>query len=90
MCCVRTLRTSGHSSVPRRGHGPLRPRPEDSCHADSRPPRPPQLWLLNSDSLVIEVLENPRYFKKFPVLEDIWSAVKVLHQLCIKSRNKKC
>ncbi|XP_057345368.1 E3 ubiquitin-protein ligase E3D-like isoform X3 [Manis pentadactyla] len=55
------------------------------------------LWLLNSDSLVIESLENPRYLKKFPLLEDIWNAdsssawnaVKVLYQPCIKSRNKK-
>uniref|UniRef100_G1RPW0 E3 ubiquitin-protein ligase E3D n=1 Tax=Nomascus leucogenys TaxID=61853 RepID=G1RPW0_NOMLE len=55
------------------------------------------LWLLNSDSLVIESLRNSKYIKKFPLLEDTlkadsssaWSAVKVLYQPCIKSRNEK-
>ncbi|XP_066215059.1 E3 ubiquitin-protein ligase E3D isoform X2 [Saccopteryx leptura] len=55
------------------------------------------LWLLNSDSLVIESLGSPKSFKKFPLLEDIWkadfssawNAIKVLYQPCIKSRNEK-
>ncbi|XP_049752292.1 E3 ubiquitin-protein ligase E3D isoform X2 [Elephas maximus indicus] len=55
------------------------------------------LWLLNSDSLVIECLENSRSIKKFPLLEDIlkddsssaWNTVKVLYQPCIKNRNEK-
>uniref|UniRef100_G3UNS6 E3 ubiquitin-protein ligase E3D n=1 Tax=Loxodonta africana TaxID=9785 RepID=G3UNS6_LOXAF len=55
------------------------------------------LWLLNSDSLVIECLENSKSIKKFPLLEDIlkddsssaWNAVKVLYQPCIKNRNEK-
>ncbi|XP_047275461.1 E3 ubiquitin-protein ligase E3D isoform X5 [Homo sapiens] len=55
------------------------------------------LWLLNSDSLVIESLRNSKYIKKFPLLENTfkadsssaWSAVKVLYQPCIKSRNEK-
>lgn len=53
------------------------------------------LWLLNSDSLVIESLGQYTNIKKFPVLEDVlkpdsssaWNAVKVLYQPCIKSRN---
>ncbi|XP_043746285.1 E3 ubiquitin-protein ligase E3D isoform X5 [Cervus elaphus] len=53
------------------------------------------LWLLNSDSLVIESLGQSTSIKKFPVLEDVlkadsnsaWNAVKVLYQPCIKSRN---
>ncbi|XP_036105194.1 E3 ubiquitin-protein ligase E3D isoform X1 [Molossus molossus] len=55
------------------------------------------LWLLNSDSLVIESLGSSRSVKKFPLLEDIskadsssaGNAVKVLYQPCIKSRNEK-
>ncbi|XP_023596158.1 E3 ubiquitin-protein ligase E3D isoform X2 [Trichechus manatus latirostris] len=55
------------------------------------------LWLLNSDSLVIESLGNSKSIKKFPLLEDIlkddsssaWNAIKVLYQPCIKNRNKK-
>ncbi|KAM7137206.1 E3 ubiquitin-protein ligase E3D isoform 4-T4 [Molossus nigricans] len=55
------------------------------------------LWLLNSDSLVIESLGSSKSVKKFPLLEDIWkadsssagNAVKVLYQPCIKSRNEK-
>ncbi|XP_069344358.1 E3 ubiquitin-protein ligase E3D [Eulemur rufifrons] len=55
------------------------------------------LWLLNSDSLVIESLRSSKCIKKFPLLEDSmkadstssWSAVKVLYQPCIKSRNEK-
>uniref|UniRef100_F6T452 E3 ubiquitin-protein ligase E3D n=1 Tax=Equus caballus TaxID=9796 RepID=F6T452_HORSE len=54
------------------------------------------LWLLNSDSLVIESLGSSKSIKKFPLLEDIleadsgsaWNAVKVLYQPCIKSRNQ--
>ncbi|XP_045699595.1 E3 ubiquitin-protein ligase E3D [Phyllostomus hastatus] len=53
------------------------------------------LWLLNSDSLVIESLGNSKSVKKFPLLEDVskadfssaWNAVKVLYQPCIKNRN---
>ncbi|XP_025150615.3 E3 ubiquitin-protein ligase E3D isoform X5 [Bubalus bubalis] len=53
------------------------------------------LWLLNSDSLVIESLGQSTSIQKFPVLEDVlkadsssaWNAVKVLYQPCIKSRN---
>ncbi|XP_049509896.1 E3 ubiquitin-protein ligase E3D isoform X2 [Panthera uncia] len=55
------------------------------------------LWLLNSDSLVIESLGSSRGITKFPLLEDIlkadsssaWNAVKVLYQPCVKSRNEK-
>uniref|UniRef100_A0A3Q2I5U4 E3 ubiquitin-protein ligase E3D n=1 Tax=Equus caballus TaxID=9796 RepID=A0A3Q2I5U4_HORSE len=55
------------------------------------------LWLLNSDSLVIESLGSSKSIKKFPLLEDIleadsgsaWNAVKVLYQPCIKSRNQR-
>ncbi|XP_021568041.1 E3 ubiquitin-protein ligase E3D [Carlito syrichta] len=55
------------------------------------------LWLLNSDSLVIESLRSSRHFKRFPLLEDAlktdavsaWNAVKVLYQPCVKSRNEK-
>ncbi|KAL2792171.1 E3 ubiquitin-protein ligase E3D isoform 2 [Daubentonia madagascariensis] len=55
------------------------------------------LWLLNSDSLVIESLRSSKCIKKFPLLEDAmkadsssaWSAVKVLYQPCIKNRNEK-
>ncbi|XP_006143414.1 E3 ubiquitin-protein ligase E3D isoform X2 [Tupaia chinensis] len=55
------------------------------------------LWLLNSDSLVIESLRSSESIKKFPLLEDTlkadsrstWNAVKVLYQPCIKSRNEK-
>ncbi|XP_012575941.1 PREDICTED: E3 ubiquitin-protein ligase E3D [Condylura cristata] len=54
------------------------------------------LWLLNSDSLVIESFGNSKIVKKFPLLENIlkadsssaWTAVKVLYQPCIKNRNK--
>ncbi|XP_073749667.1 E3 ubiquitin-protein ligase E3D isoform X3 [Callorhinus ursinus] len=54
------------------------------------------LWLLNSDSLVIESLGSSKSIKKFPLLEDIlkadsssaWNAVKVLYQPCIKNRNE--
>ncbi|XP_045860272.1 E3 ubiquitin-protein ligase E3D isoform X1 [Meles meles] len=55
------------------------------------------LWLLNSDSLVIESLGSSKSIKKFPLLEDnlkadscsAWNAVKVLYQPCIKNRNAK-
>ncbi|XP_054425635.1 E3 ubiquitin-protein ligase E3D isoform X2 [Pteronotus mesoamericanus] len=55
------------------------------------------LWLLNSDSLVIEYLGSFKSVKKFPLLEDItkadfgsaWNAVKVLYQPCIKNRNER-
>ncbi|XP_029800172.1 E3 ubiquitin-protein ligase E3D [Suricata suricatta] len=55
------------------------------------------LWLLNSDSLVIESLGSSNSITKFPLLEDIlkadsssaWNAIKVLYQPCIKSRNEK-
>ncbi|XP_077911168.1 E3 ubiquitin-protein ligase E3D isoform X2 [Halichoerus grypus] len=55
------------------------------------------LWLLNSDSLVIESLGSSKSIKKFPLLEDTlkadsssaWNAVKVLYQPCIKNRNEK-
>ncbi|XP_012859097.2 E3 ubiquitin-protein ligase E3D [Echinops telfairi] len=55
------------------------------------------LWLLNSDSLVIESLGNLSSIQKFPLLEDILeedsssvrNAIKVLYQPCIKSRNEK-
>ncbi|XP_036895273.1 E3 ubiquitin-protein ligase E3D isoform X3 [Sturnira hondurensis] len=54
------------------------------------------LWLLNSDSLVMESLGNPQSVKQFPLLEDVskagfgsaWDAVKVLYQPCIKNRNE--
>ncbi|XP_030884553.1 E3 ubiquitin-protein ligase E3D isoform X2 [Leptonychotes weddellii] len=54
------------------------------------------LWLLNSDSLVIESLGSSKSIKKFPLLEDTlkadsssaWNAVKVLYQPCIKNRNE--
>ncbi|KAM5326581.1 E3 ubiquitin-protein ligase E3D isoform 2-T2 [Glossophaga mutica] len=54
------------------------------------------LWLLNSDSLVIESLGNSKSVKKFPLLEDVSKAdfgsacraVKVLYQPCIKNRNE--
>ncbi|KAM5284558.1 E3 ubiquitin-protein ligase E3D isoform 2-T2 [Hipposideros larvatus] len=55
------------------------------------------LWLLNSDSLVIESLGSSKSITKFPLLEDTlkadsssaWNAVKVLYQPCIPSRNAK-
>ncbi|XP_073935026.1 E3 ubiquitin-protein ligase E3D isoform X5 [Castor canadensis] len=55
------------------------------------------LWLLNSDSLVIESLRSSECIRKFPLLEDTLkvdsssalNAVKVLYQPCIKSRNEK-
>ncbi|XP_011363195.2 E3 ubiquitin-protein ligase E3D isoform X1 [Pteropus vampyrus] len=55
------------------------------------------LWLLNSDSLVIESLGSSKNIKKFSLLEDIskadsssaLNAVKVLYQPCIKSRNEE-
>ncbi|XP_060061425.1 E3 ubiquitin-protein ligase E3D isoform X2 [Erinaceus europaeus] len=55
------------------------------------------LWLLNTDSLLIESLELSNSAKKFPLLEDIektnssspWNAVKVLFLPCIKNRNEK-
>lgn len=53
------------------------------------------LWLLNSDSLVIESLRSPEGIKKFPLLEDAstdspaWNAVKVLYQPCVKIKNEK-
>ncbi|KAG8516097.1 E3 ubiquitin-protein ligase E3D, partial [Galemys pyrenaicus] len=55
-----------------------------------------KLWLLNSDSLVIESSGNSKSIKKFSLLENIlkadsssaWNAVKVLYQPCVKSRNK--
>ncbi|XP_020947587.1 E3 ubiquitin-protein ligase E3D isoform X3 [Sus scrofa] len=57
------------------------------------------LWLLNSDSLVIDSLGSSTNIKKFALLEDVLkansssarNAVKVLYQPCIKSRNeRKC
>ncbi|XP_053458931.1 E3 ubiquitin-protein ligase E3D isoform X2 [Nycticebus coucang] len=53
------------------------------------------LWLLNSDSLVIESLRSSKWIKKFPLLEDaaqadcssVRSAVKVLYQPCVRGRN---
>ncbi|XP_054992123.1 E3 ubiquitin-protein ligase E3D [Sorex araneus] len=59
------------------------------------------LWLLNSDSLVIDSLKSSRRIqrsiKKFSLLEDSlkadpsspWNAVKVLYVPCIKSKNEK-
>ncbi|KAM5256501.1 E3 ubiquitin-protein ligase E3D [Ctenodactylus gundi] len=55
------------------------------------------LWLLNSDSLVIDGSRNSKNIKKFPLLEDslksdsssAWNAIKVLYQPCIKNRNEK-
>ncbi|XP_006873340.1 PREDICTED: E3 ubiquitin-protein ligase E3D-like [Chrysochloris asiatica] len=55
------------------------------------------LWLLNSDSLVIQSLGNSKSIKKFPLLEDdlkddsssVWNAIKVLYQPCIQNRNEK-
>nr|XP_010971155.1 E3 ubiquitin-protein ligase E3D [Camelus bactrianus] len=55
------------------------------------------LWLLNSDSLVIESLESSTSIQKFPLLEDLpkadsssaWNAIKILYQPYIKSRNEK-
>ncbi|XP_019585114.2 E3 ubiquitin-protein ligase E3D isoform X3 [Rhinolophus sinicus] len=55
------------------------------------------LWLLNSDSLVIESLGSSKSITKFPLLEDTpkadsssaWNAVKVLYQPCITGRNEK-
>ncbi|XP_040839617.1 E3 ubiquitin-protein ligase E3D [Ochotona curzoniae] len=54
------------------------------------------LWLLNSDSLVIDYLRNPESIRKFPFLEDAstnslsaWNAVKVLYQPCVKNKNEK-
>ncbi|XP_050996428.1 E3 ubiquitin-protein ligase E3D [Acomys russatus] len=54
------------------------------------------LWILNSDSLVIEPLRSSRCVRKFPLLDDTpeadsdsaWNAVKVLYQPCIKSRGE--
>lgn len=55
------------------------------------------LWVLNSDSLVMEPLSSSGCIRKFPLLEDsleadsgsAWNAIKVLYQPCIKSRNKE-
>ncbi|XP_023363558.1 E3 ubiquitin-protein ligase E3D isoform X1 [Otolemur garnettii] len=55
------------------------------------------LWLLNSDSLVIESLRSSKWIKKFPLLEDIAqadcssvrSAVKVLYQPCVRGSNRE-
>ncbi|XP_047619218.1 E3 ubiquitin-protein ligase E3D isoform X1 [Phacochoerus africanus] len=55
------------------------------------------LWLLNSDSLVIDSLGSSTNIKKFALLEDVLkansssarNAVKVLYQPCIKSRNER-
>lgn len=55
------------------------------------------LWILNSDSLVIERLRSSACVKKFPLLEDTseadsgsaWNAIKVLYQPCIKNRNEE-
>ncbi|XP_060275369.1 E3 ubiquitin-protein ligase E3D isoform X4 [Ovis aries] len=74
------------------------PRPEGApveTHHPSSENHPKLLWLLNSDSLVIESLGQSTSIQKFPVLEDVlkadassaWNAVKVLYQPCIKSRN---
>ncbi|ELK00117.1 Ubiquitin-conjugating enzyme E2C-binding protein [Pteropus alecto] len=55
------------------------------------------LWLLNSDSLVIESLGSSKNIKKFSLLEDIskadsssaLNAVKVLYQPCLKSKKQE-
>ncbi|XP_052571716.1 E3 ubiquitin-protein ligase E3D isoform X2 [Peromyscus californicus insignis] len=55
------------------------------------------LWILNSDSLVVEPLRSSRCVKKFPLLEDTseadsgsaCNAIKVLYHPCIKSRNEE-
>ncbi|GAB1294496.1 E3 ubiquitin-protein ligase E3D [Apodemus speciosus] len=55
------------------------------------------LWVLNSDSLVIEPLRSSSSSRKFPLLDksseagcsSAWNAIKVLYQPCIKSRNKE-
>uniref|UniRef100_A0A8C5K4L9 E3 ubiquitin-protein ligase E3D n=1 Tax=Jaculus jaculus TaxID=51337 RepID=A0A8C5K4L9_JACJA len=55
------------------------------------------LWILNSDSFVIESLRSPKCVTKFPLLEDTrgadsssgTSAVKVLYLPCIQSRNEE-
>ncbi|XP_077875811.1 E3 ubiquitin-protein ligase E3D isoform X2 [Ictidomys tridecemlineatus] len=54
------------------------------------------LWLLNSDSVVIESLSSD-HIKKFPLLEDTlkagfssaWNAIKVLYQPCLRSGDEK-
>lgn len=55
------------------------------------------LWILNSDSLVIEPLRRSGCVRKFPLLEDTsetdsssaCNAIKLLYQPCIKSRNEE-
>ncbi|XP_017656174.1 E3 ubiquitin-protein ligase E3D [Nannospalax galili] len=55
------------------------------------------LWILNSDSLVIESLRHSKNMKKFPLLEDALkadsssaqNAIKILYQPCLKSRNEE-
>ncbi|XP_035178356.1 E3 ubiquitin-protein ligase E3D isoform X4 [Oxyura jamaicensis] len=56
------------------------------------------IWLLNSDTLLVESLGSSSSHNVFTLFEDIflpnsgpvgtWSAIKVLYQPCIKSRNK--
>ncbi|KFV98446.1 E3 ubiquitin-protein ligase E3D, partial [Eurypyga helias] len=56
------------------------------------------IWLLNSDTLLVESLGNSSSHSVFTLFGDIflpssgpvgtWNAVKVLYQPCIKSRNK--
>ncbi|KFV19169.1 E3 ubiquitin-protein ligase E3D, partial [Tauraco erythrolophus] len=56
------------------------------------------IWLLNSDTLLVESLGSSSSLSVFTLFEDIfmpgsgpvgtWNAVKVLYQPCIKSRNK--
>uniref|UniRef100_A0A7N4NJQ7 E3 ubiquitin-protein ligase E3D n=1 Tax=Sarcophilus harrisii TaxID=9305 RepID=A0A7N4NJQ7_SARHA len=57
------------------------------------------VWLLNSDSLLIESLGNSESIQAFSLFEDmemlnsnsigIWNAVKVLYHPCIKNRNNE-
>ncbi|XP_074902617.1 E3 ubiquitin-protein ligase E3D isoform X6 [Buteo buteo] len=58
------------------------------------------IWLLNSDTLLVESLGSSSSHSVFTLFGDIfmpssgpvgtWNAVKVLYQPCIKSRNKDC
>ncbi|KAI6071398.1 E3 ubiquitin-protein ligase E3D [Aix galericulata] len=57
------------------------------------------IWLLNSDTLLVESLGSPSSHNVFTLFGDTllpnsgavgtWSAVKVLYQPCVKSRNKE-
>ncbi|KFV45230.1 E3 ubiquitin-protein ligase E3D, partial [Gavia stellata] len=57
------------------------------------------IWLLNSDTLLVESLGSPSSHSVFTLFGDnfipssgpveTWNAVKVLYQPCIKSRNKE-